>query len=149
LRVRASASALLLLAVLGVPKLHAQESEVAAAVHATLDAWAAGEYEAFVSQYAEDARGFFLDGGPLMRGFSVPVLQAAHDAGFRADVHVEELDVRVHGDVAMSVGYLVGTLTLPGGVTLPGSWRYSETRVLEDGAWRVVQFHISAQEASA
>jgi hypothetical protein len=128
-----------------VPGLAAQEAEVTAAVRATLDAWRAGRHEEFVGYYHADARGFFLDGGPLMGGFTLPALQAASEAGFKADVELRDLEVRAWGGAATAVGYLVGTLTLPGGGTLPGTWRYSETRVRDGGTWKVVQFHVSPQ----
>lgn len=124
--------------------LGAQEADVASAVRATLDAWKAGRHQAFVDQYHPDARGFFLDGGPLTRGFDVESLTAAAEAGFEADVTLRDLDVRMYPGVAVSVGYLEGTLTLPGGISLPGTWRYSETRVQDGGSWKIVQFHVSS-----
>lgn len=126
--------------------LVAQDTEVTAAVTETLDAWKQGRFEEFAAFYHDDARGFFLDGGALMGGFNVATLQAAYDAGFRADLDLRDLDVRVIGEVAISVAYLVGKLTLPGGGALEGSWRYSETRLPVDGTWKVVQFHFSQQE---
>lgn len=125
------------------PNLQGQEAEVASAVRATLEAWTSGDYESFVASYHEAARGFFLDGSPLMRGFNVEALRAAADAGFRADVELSDLDVKIYGGMSVSVGYLAGTLTMPGGLRLPGTWRYSETRVLDGGTWKIVQFHIS------
>jgi len=136
---------LLLLA--AVPNVRAQEAEVSAAVSATLAAWADGEYETFVGFYHPDARGFFLDGGALMQGFSAPVLQAMAQAGFEANVQVRDLDVKMYGSMAVSVAYVEGALTLPGGLVLEGTWRYSETRVETDDGWKVVQFHMSAQQA--
>ena len=67
------------------------------------------------------------------------------DAGFQANVEVQDLDVQMHGGTAMSVGYLVGSLTLPGGMSLSGTWRYSESRVETPDGWLIVQFHISQQ----
>jgi ketosteroid isomerase-like protein len=146
-RHRALGLGLVLLVFGAVPNISAQEAEVEAAVHATLGAWSAGEYADFVAQYQADARGFFLDGGPLMDGgFNVALLQAAANAGFAADVDVQDLDVQIHGQTAISVAYLIGSLTLPGGLVMPGTWRYSETRVSTDDGWKVIQFHVSPQE---
>lgn len=130
----------------GVGPAAAQQADAEAAVRATLDAWRSGEYAAFVDSYHPDARGFFLDGGDLMAGFSLDALEATAEAGFRADVTLRDLDVAVYGTTSVAVGLLDGTLTLPGGLQLAGPWRYSETRVLTDGAWKVVQFHISRRE---
>jgi ketosteroid isomerase-like protein len=105
---RVSGLGLMLLLVAAVPNIRAQEAEVSAAVHATLEAWAAGDFETFVGFYHPDARGFFLDGRPLIDGFSVDALQVMADAGFQANVEVQDLDVQMHGGTAMSVGYLVG-----------------------------------------
>lgn len=120
------------------------ESQVRAAVVETLEAWRKGDFEALAGHYGEDARGFFLQGAPLARGFNAAALQMAWDAGLRADVSVRNLDVQVHGDVAASVAYVDGTLTLPGGAPpISGTWRYSEVRTGSDGAWKVVQYHFS------
>ena len=134
-----------LVLLLPAPNVRAQEAEVSAAVHATLAAWTTGDFETFVGFYHPEARGFFLDGGPLTDGFTVVALQAIADAGFQANVEVTDLDVQVYGRTAMSVGYLVGSLTLPGGMSLQGTWRYSESRVSTDDGWKIIQFHISQQ----
>jgi ketosteroid isomerase-like protein len=146
-RHRALGLSLVLLVVGAVPNISAQQAEVESAVHATLGAWSSGQYADFVENYHPDARGFFLDGGPLMAGgFNVAVLEAAANAGFAADVRVEDLDVQVHGETAISVAYLVGSLTLPGGLVMQGTWRYSETRLSTAAGWKVIQFHVSQLE---
>ncbi len=147
MRTRALGLGLVLWTAVAVPGLAAQEADVASEVRATLQAWADGQYAEFVGYYHPDARGFFLDGGPLMQGFTVAALQAVADAGFQADITIEELDVQLHGGTAVSVAYLVGKLTLPGGMILEGRWRYSEARVQTPQGWRVVQFHLSQQQA--
>lgn len=121
----------------------AQEADVERAVAATLAAWSEGRFDDFGSFYEPDARGFFLDGSPLVEGFDMDALRAAHESGFRARFTMSELDVKVYGHAAVSVAYLEGLLTLPGGAQLPGRWRYSETRVDRGGTWKVVQYHFS------
>lgn len=128
--------------------LRGQQAEVEAAVRSTLDAWRSGEYAAFVASYHPDARGFFLDGGDVVAGFSLDALEATAEAGFQADVALRDLDVAVYGDSAVAVGYLEGTLILPGGLRMEGVWRYSETRIRGDDGWQVVQFHISRREGA-
>ncbi len=123
----------------------AQQADVEVAVSETLAAWKAGNFASFASFYHPDTRGFFLDGGFLLRGFNVAALQAAYNAGFRADFELRDLDVKLLDDVALSVAYLDGTLSLPGGDLIEGTWRYSETRVLSEGTWKVVQYHFSEQ----
>jgi ketosteroid isomerase-like protein len=134
------------LTLLSVAPARGQEADVEAAVRATLDAWRSAEYTAFVASYHPDARGFFLDGGDVIEGFNLEALEATAEAGFQADVELTDLDVAVYGDAAVAVGLLEGALTLPGGLRLEGVWRYSETRIRDGGAWRIVQFHISRRE---
>lgn len=119
-------------------------AEVRMAVQATIEAWSQGDFEAFAAQYHDDVRGFFLDGTPLARGFDLATLRMAYDAGLTASVSARDMDVRVYGQTAVVVAYLDGSINLPGGAgAVGGTWRYSETRVRVDGAWRVVQYHIS------
>jgi hypothetical protein len=68
-------------------------------------------------------------------------------AGFKADITVRDLDVQLHGSLAVSIAYLEGALTMPGGMVLEATWRYSETRLQTDAGWKVVQFHISPQQS--
>lgn len=126
--------------------VQAQEAEVRAAVAETLDAWTSGRFVAFAGFYHDDVRGFFLDGGPLVGGFSVSTLEASRTMGFRTELELEGLEVSIFNRVAVSAGYLVGRVILPGGGTVEGTWRYTDTRVPVDGSWKVVQFHFSRQE---
>lgn len=129
----------------GAPRT-AQEAEsaVRAAVLATVEAWSQGDFEAFTAQYHDDARGFFLDGTPLAEGFDLAALRMAYEAGLTASVSVRDVDVRVYGQTAIVAAYLDGSITLPGGAgSIGGTWRYSETRIRANGAWLVVQYHIS------
>lgn len=121
----------------------AQEVEVRGAVEATLAAWTAGDFQAFADQYHPRTRGFFFDGGALLEGINVAALQAGYDAGIRADLTLRDLDVQIYAQTSVSIAYLDGALTLPGGGVQAGSWRYTETRVRDGGAWKVVQFHFS------
>jgi len=121
----------------------AQETEVRQAVVSTLAAWSDGDFQAFAEFYHPDVRGFFLDGSVLAQGFHTEALAAAHEQGLRADMTLRDLSVDVYGTTAVSAGYLDGSIALPGGMSLSGSWRYTETRVQEGGVWRVVQYHFS------
>ncbi len=120
------------------------EAQVRAAVQATVEAWSQGDFEAFAAQYHDDVRGFFLDGAALARGFDIAALRMAYEAGLTASVSVRDVDVRVYDRTAVVVAYLDGSINLPAGAgSIGGTWRYSETRIREDDAWRVVQYHIS------
>ncbi len=121
----------------------AQEADVRRAVDETLASLATGDFEAFAGYYHPDARGFFLDGGLLLDRIDTAALQMGYEAGLRADLELRDLDVKMSGDVALTVGYLDGSLTLPGGMVRNGTWRLTETRVPDAGVWKVVQYHIS------
>ena len=121
----------------------AQETGVRAAVSETLAALVTNEFTTFANFFHEDARGFFVDGSTMIEGFSVMAFRAAYLAGLRTNVVMSDLNVRVYGNTAVSGALLGGSVTLPGGAVTEGTWRYSDTRVLEDGRWKIVQYHIS------
>jgi ketosteroid isomerase-like protein len=129
------------------PNLHAQEPAVQQSINEMVAAWEAGDFETFAGFYHQDTRGFFLDGGLLLQGFNVAALTMAYNAGFRAEMSVRDLDVKSYGEVSVSVAYMDGVLTVPGGGQVEGTWRYSDTRVLQDGEWKIVQYHFSEQAA--
>lgn len=134
-----------LLAVAGPMHVDAQEADVRQAIENTLDAWRAGDFATFAEFYHADTRGFLFDGSVLLEGFNVAMLTAASDAGFGADLSITEYDVDIYGETAVGVGYLTGTISLPTGAVIEGTWRYSETRV-NDGSWKIVQYHFSKRE---
>jgi len=141
------AAFVLILALLSAPNLYAQEAAVQQSIDEMVTAWEAGDFEKFAEFYHEDTRGFFLDGGVLLEGFNVAALTAAYNAGFRAEMSVRDVDVRKYGEVAVSVAYMDGVLTIPGGGRVEGTWRYSETRIVEGDGWKIVQYHFSEQAA--
>ena len=121
----------------------AQEDDVRAAVTETLAALVARDVPAFANFYHEDTRGFFVDRSNMIEGFSSLAVRAAFITGLRLDVVMSDLNVKVYGDAAVVGALFRGSVTLPGGATASGTWRYSETRVLDDGTWKVVQYHLS------
>ena len=127
--------------------VRAQEADVGAHVRAdvseTLSALAAGDANTFVDFFHDDARGFFVDGSTMIEGISVLAFRAAYLTGLRTNVVMSDLNVKVYGNTAVSGALLGGSVTLPGGAVMEGTWRYSDTRVLEEGTWKVVQYHIS------
>ena len=137
----------LALITLAATTARAQEADVRAAMEGMLVAWNTGDFAQLADSYHPDTRGYFLDGGILLRGFNAAALQAAHAAGFRASFTARNVDINVYGNVAVSVAFLDGELTLPGAPPESGSWRYTETRLLEDGVWRIVQYHFSKLDA--
>ena len=121
----------------------AQEAEVRAAVTETFAAVVARDVPKFASFYHDDTRGFFVDRANMIERFSALAVRAAFLTGLRLDVVMSDLNVKVYGDAAVAGAVFQGSVTLPGGAVATGTWRYSETRVLEDGTWKVVQYHVS------
>ena len=72
-------------------------------------------------------------------------LEAAHEAGLRTRIELSDLKVQRYGSLAVTAALLRGTVTLPNGLEILGAWRYTETRMLEGGVWRIVQYHFSEQ----
>ena len=70
-------------------------------------------------------------------------VRAAYVTGLRTNLVMSNLNVRVYGNTAVSGALLGGSVTLPGGAVRTGTWRYSDTRVLKEGTWKIVQYHIS------
>lgn len=123
--------------------VRAQEADVRAAVEETLAALVARDVPAFASFYHNDTRGFFVDRTSMIEGFSSLAVLAAFATGLRVNVVMNDLDVRVYGNTAVSRAIFQGSVTLPLGAVASGTWRYSETRVLDEGTWKVVQYHVS------
>ena len=132
-----------LMSSLGSGSARAQEADVRAAVEATLAALIARDVPAFANFYHEDTRGFFVDRSNMIEGFSSLAVRAAFITGLRLDVAMSDLNVKVYGDAAVVGALFRGSVTLPGGAVATGTWRYSETRVLDEGTWKVVQYHLS------
>ena len=132
-----------LLSSLATGSAHAQETGVRAAVSETLAALVAGDAITFANFFHDDARGFFVDGSKMIEGMSALALRAAYLTGLRTNVVMSQLNVRAYGNTAVSGALLQGSVTMPGGAMISGTWRYSDTRVLDEGTWKIVQYHIS------
>ncbi len=133
-------------AVLASP-IQSQEAEVVAAIEDQLGAWSAGDIQGFAAFSTDGVRGFNIDGGPLAIGFNTEMVEMALQAGFTVKFTPRDIDVKVIGSTAVAVGYLDGEVTIPGGETRSGTWRYSETRVKDGDTWKVVQYHFSQMSA--
>jgi len=122
----------------------AQEEEIHAAMVESLAAWSDGDFQRLGTFFAEQARGYMLGGTVLITGFNPEALEAAVAAGFSFAIEPRDIDIMMVGEtVAVAVAMVEGTITLPGGELQEGPWQYSETRILEEGRWKVVQYHFS------
>jgi len=121
----------------------AQVAAIRTDVTSTLAALVEDDVDTFVDFFHDDVRGFFVDRTTMVEGMSALAFRALLLTGLQTNLVASDLDVNRYGDTAVSAGYLTGTVRLPGGATRTGTWRYSDTRVLEDGLWKIVQYHIS------
>ena len=139
-----------LCAVVSVQTAVAQEDEVRAAMVESLAAWSAADFQKLGNFYAAETRGYMLDGGMLITGYNAAALEMAVSAGFGFNVEPRDIDIMmVTETVAVTVAIVEGAITMPGGEVQEGSWRYSETRKLEGGVWKVVQYHFSPLSIAA
>ena len=122
----------------------AQEDEVRNAIVESLAAWRAADFQKLGTFYDARVRGYMLDGGMLLTGYNAAALDAAVSTGFAFALEPQDIDILIVSPaVAVAVAIVEGSITLPGGATQEGSWRYSETRVKEGGVWKVLQYHFS------
>lgn len=119
------------------------EAEVIEAVSATLAAWNGGDVAAFLSHFHPNANGFFLDGDLLRPALNGDHLENAYDAGFKPNMTVQHVKVKVHDGCAIVTGYLLGTLATPNDSDLVGTWRFSEVRINDEGRWKILHYHFS------
>ncbi len=119
-----------------------QDADVRRALEETVRAWTEARVNDYVQQFDPQVRGFDLDGALMSEGISRQAIQARYDAGFKVNMELRHVDVRVFGNTAVLVGYMVGWVSA-GGITDRGTWRFTEVRVNQEGRWRVVQYHVS------
>ena len=105
-------------------------------------AYCAGDTDAFLPYIHPQRTTFGRDGGRLV-AFDAAALREGMAAGsVQAQVEWEDLQATVHGDVAVSTGYLVGTWTI-GGDTRAGRWRETIVWLRGDDGWQVSHLHVS------
>ncbi|MCH2659158.1 nuclear transport factor 2 family protein [bacterium] len=105
-------------------------------------AYCAGDTNAFLPYIHPQRTTFGPDGGRLA-AFDAAALREGMAAGsVQAQVEWEDLQATVHGDVAVSTGYLVGTWTI-GGDTRAGRWRETIVWLRGDDGWQVSHLHVS------
>lgn len=128
------------------------EEEVRRAVIAHYAAITAGDTEFVIDQHAGEFTGFLFGQGTLERFGSHEEQRQAwiEDAGeLGADLAPRDIEVVVLDDVALALFFLDGSLTLPDGQTLTGSWGVTEVWVLAGDEWKELHHHDSPVEAEA
>lgn len=117
---------------------------------ATLEHFAtlnAGNVAAHIEHHLQGHTTFGGDGGLLSVGNSLEeeknIMQADVDAGFKNDLSVTHLDVKVYGNTAVVTGYLVGTSTEPDGKTEQVMIRRTAVLIKKGNKWKEVHLHSS------
>lgn len=119
-----------------------EEAAVVEAAQVATAAYCAGDTDAFLPYIHPERTTFGPDGGRLA-SFDAAALRAGMAAGsVQAQVEWEGLQATIHGNVAVSTGYLVGTWTI-GGDTREGRWRETIVWLRGGGGWQVSHLHVS------
>ena len=119
-----------------------EAAAVVEAAQVATAAYCAGDTDAFLPYIHPERTTFGPDGGRLA-SFDAAALRAGMAAGsVQAQVEWEGLQATIHGNVAGSTGYLVGTWTI-GGDTREGRWRETIVWLRGGGGWQVSHLHVS------
>ncbi|NIN72519.1 MAG: DUF4440 domain-containing protein [Gemmatimonadetes bacterium] len=131
-----------------------QETEVREALQQTFAALNAGRVEEFLSYFVPRAQLFLHFGCGLgfREGIDSTGVEAWHAPfeGYAFDLEPHRVRVQVQGNSAVASAYIHGTVRYPYGLVSGGPWRYSETRILDQGKWKIVQqlFSLLGERAS-
>ncbi len=117
---------------------------------ATLEHFAtlnAGNAAAHVQHHAVVHRTFGREGG-LLEEVDSPEkeknsLQAQFEAGFKTNLQLRHLQVKVYGNMAVVTGYMVGTVTSPDGGTQEVADRRTAVLIKQNGQWKEVRLPSS------
>jgi len=118
--------------------------------------------EHFETQSAGDAKAHiahhmpyhtqFIGGGLLIKSHSreeqIKSLQAGFDAGLQLNLDLAHLEVKVYGKAAVVTGYVVGTITNPGGTTSESRAQRTAVLIKEGNDWKEVHVHSSPVTAA-
>jgi ketosteroid isomerase-like protein len=94
--------------------------------------------------YASGATNFGLDGGPrTAAAFARPAIDMLEEFERPPQLRVRDLRISIHKDAAVATGYLVGTVSLPGGGSRLVVGRSTFVHVRQSGVWKLAHSHLS------
>ncbi len=133
----------------------ARAQDVEEITKATLEHFAAlnaGDADAHVQHHLPEVSFFDPEGG-LLEVFESheqerASWQADFDAGFKFNVQLRHLEVKVYGDAAVATGYLVGTVTSPEGTTEQVTARRTAVLIKQGDQWKEAHSHQSPLTAA-
>jgi hypothetical protein len=73
------------------------------------------------------------------------LIQARYDSGWKLNLVIRHLDVKVYGNAAVVTAYVDGPVTY-GGTTLRGTRRETQVWIKQSGQWKRVHLHQSQLE---
>jgi ketosteroid isomerase-like protein len=121
-------------------------SDVKAAEIAFNTAQNAGDIEAMFKLSLPDRTVFGPSGGRLGVGWpeeSKKRRQADFDAGRKIEYRIEELEVRIFGDTAVTTFYRIGTVKELNAAAKPSHLRISGVWIRQAGGWKLAHRHES------
>jgi len=122
------------------------ESDVKAAEIAFNAADNTGNIDAMFKLSLPDRTVFGSRGGRLVAGWteeSKKRRQAEFDAGRKIEYRIEDLEVRIFGDVAVTTFYRIGTVKEINEVAKPSHMRISGVWVRQANGWKLAHRHES------
>ena len=138
------------LCLFGAPITRADDvSHVKAAEIAFNAAYSAGNIEAMFRLSLPDRTVFGSSGGRLVAGWtdgSKKRRQADFDAGRKIDYRIEELEVRIFGNTAVTTFYRIGTVKEVNQATKPSHLRITGVWVRQPDGWKLAHWHESNLE---
>ena len=107
----------------------------------------AGDAAGHIAHHMAHTSSFGPDGSALSTSDSIKEataeLQADFDAGVKFDLHLEDINVAVYGDMAVVTSLQTGTVTSPDGTIEKVNDRRTAVVVRDGKEWKEVHTHIS------
>ena len=117
---------------------------------ATLEHFAtlnSGDVAAHIAHHLQGHTAFAADGGFLQVEDSLEEekksLQDGYDSGFRTNLQLRHLEVKVYGNAAVVTSYVVGTTTAPDGTIQQTRGRRTAVLIKRGNKWMEVHTHAS------
>lgn len=118
--------------------------QIEKAIHTSVEAFNNGDMAIFLPYFRPDTTAFWPDEGDLV------VADAVHNRyrtgaenGSRANLKAVDIDVQLHGDIALTTCYFRGTFNPPDGTVNDVAFRVSQVWGRKDGQWQIIHAHYS------
>jgi ketosteroid isomerase-like protein len=116
--------------------------DVVKAAQNVVAAYNAGDVKKVSSFFMGDAD-LFGGSGRLLHPYDADRTAAGFAAGQKWDLEWRDLTARVHGNSAVSSGFLFGSIHLADGTDDTRPWRNTASWVKDGGQWKLTQIHTS------